>query len=92
MIESETHHLKLEEKYFSRIVNAQKSFEIRKNDRDYQVGDYIIFRLVFTENDEVVELGEQSPLYKIIYIHTGFGMQDGYVVLGIELDKEEGVE
>jgi len=37
------HHLKIEEKYLNAIKNGSKTFEIRYNDRDYQVGDILVF-------------------------------------------------
>lgn len=36
-----THELKLDVKYFDDIKNGKKNFEIRKNDRNYQVGDIL---------------------------------------------------
>ena len=37
------HHLKIEEKYLNAIKNGSKTFEIRYNDRGYQVGDILVF-------------------------------------------------
>ncbi len=39
LIVGRTHRIKLHPNYFDRILSGQKNFEIRKNDRDYQVGD-----------------------------------------------------
>jgi|TARA_Y100000310_G_scaffold298310_1_gene332146 hypothetical protein len=39
-----THELKTEPKYFGRLVSGDKTFEIRKNDRDFQVGDELILK------------------------------------------------
>ena len=36
-----THELKLEIKYFDDVKSGKKNFEIRKNDRDFQVGDIL---------------------------------------------------
>lgn len=35
------HELKLDIKYFDEVKNGNKCFEIRKNDRDYQIGDVL---------------------------------------------------
>lgn len=35
------HELKLDIKYFDEVKNGHKNFEIRKNDRDYQIGDVL---------------------------------------------------
>ena len=43
------HSLKLNDRYFDAVRYGIKTFEIRKNDRDYKVGDLLIFSRV---NDE----------------------------------------
>jgi len=37
------HNLKIEEEYLNAIKNRSKTFEIRYNDRGYQVGDILVF-------------------------------------------------
>ncbi|MFP7308821.1 DUF3850 domain-containing protein [Enterococcus faecalis] len=72
------HELKILPEYFEAVVSGNKCFEIRKNDRRYEVGD--ILRLneyedgKYTGNFHVAE---------ITYI-TDYAQQDGYVVLGIK--------
>ncbi|WP_282798853.1 DUF3850 domain-containing protein [Lactococcus lactis] len=36
-----THELKLDIKYFNDVESGKKNFEIRKNDRDFKVGDIL---------------------------------------------------
>ena len=36
-----THELKLDTRYFDKVKSGLKNFEIRKNDRDFQVGDIL---------------------------------------------------
>jgi hypothetical protein len=38
------HDLKIWPQYFVEVAAEQKTFEIRKNDRDYQVGDVLRLR------------------------------------------------
>jgi hypothetical protein len=88
-----THKLKIEPKYFSRILESDKKFEVRFNDRDYQVGDRIHF-IPCTPEDKTSEHLERFVPYhevyddrchwEIIYIHSGLGMAENYVVLGIK--------
>lgn len=80
------HDLKIKDKYYDRIMTGQKDFEVRFNDRDYQVGD-ILSLLPIAEDDEVFEC---SPIIaKIKYIHSGLGMVEGYVVLGLDWEVQE---
>lgn len=66
-----THNLKIEEQYLQDLLSGKKTFEIRLNDRDYQVGDTLLlagYRFIVT------------------YIHAGLGLQDGYVCMSVELE------
>ena len=38
------HELKIQSEYFVAVNNKTKTFEIRKNDRDFKVGDKILLR------------------------------------------------
>jgi len=69
------HDLKIQKMYYDRLVTGEKKFEVRLNDRDYQVNDTIVFNVIGT----TVRL-----LANISYIHSGLGMAEGYVILGIE--------
>ncbi len=71
--------LKIKTKYLLRILDNEKTFEVRFNDRDYQVGDILAFRE--TRNDDLCR--DCSVRRKITYIHSGLGMKEGYVVLGL---------
>ena len=37
-----THHLKISEKYFDAVERRIKNAEVRYNDRDYNVGDWLV--------------------------------------------------
>ncbi len=39
------HFLKSLPEYYHRVENGEKNFEIRKNDRDFQVGDAVVLQL-----------------------------------------------
>ncbi|ELT8920266.1 DUF3850 domain-containing protein [Enterococcus faecalis] len=72
------HELKILPEYFEAVVSGDKRFEIRKNDRKYEVGDILELNEYedgkYTGNFHVAE---------ITYI-TDYAQQDGYVVLGIK--------
>ena len=38
------HLLKTEKEYFQKIADGLKPFEIRRNDRDYQTGDFLVLQ------------------------------------------------
>ncbi len=71
------HELKIEPNYLKNLLSKVKTAEIRYNDRDYQVGDL----LVFWNPD-----GKEFVSFAIRHIHSGLGMKDGYVCLSIRLD------
>ena len=86
------HYLKIKSKYFSRILSKDKTFEVRFNDRDYQVGDTIRFEVVSEPhyNNEGLTITDHGEFaeenFKIIYIlNYPEALKDGWVVLGIEL-------
>ena len=77
------HEVKIKIEYADRIVEKKKHFEVRFNDRDYQVGDFLKFR-VLEDGTYINRYHElESKEYEIIYIHSGLGMKEGYIVLGI---------
>ncbi|WP_413509706.1 DUF3850 domain-containing protein [Carnobacterium maltaromaticum] len=57
-----------------------KKFEIRKNDRDYKVGDILILKEYISHDYRYT-----GYIFKVeITYMTDYAQQDGYVVLGIE--------
>jgi ASC-1-like (ASCH) protein len=82
------HELKCRPEYFQRIAIGQKSFEVRKNDRNFQVGDIIILK----EHDPAEGFPDHGAygviMASIIYIET-YAQQEGYVVLGIKVIPKE---
>lgn len=82
-----THRLKVFIKYADAIMNGTKTFEIRKNDRNFKVGDKIVFDVV---SNEGISIGAAArhPLngqtYRIDYILDDFeGLAQKYVALAI---------
>ena len=78
------HKIKLREEFADAVLSGEKNFEIRENDRGYQKGDEIRFRVVdeagFAVNHKLSHTGVK---YEITYVLSGWGIQEGYVVFGI---------
>lgn len=81
-----THYKKLTQPYFDLVRLGVKTFELRKNDCNYQNGDI----LVLQEYDPKSEIGFYREITTQIrcVLSEYEGLQEGYVILGIEvLDK-----
>lgn len=77
------HNVKCDEPYFSSVLAGKKSFELRKDDRNYQVGDY--FCLQRTESGKITDAAE-NIMAEIVYKLSGFdGLSEGYCILGIRV-------
>lgn len=76
-MQAEKHQLKIRPEYFRAVVDGSKRFEIRKNDRDYQVGDTICLR---EWDGEYLGRGWSG---RITYV-TDYMQHPGHVVFGIE--------
>lgn len=76
------HELKLWSEFFEDIFYRRKTFDVRKNDRNFEVGDHIFFRQ--WDKDRGEYLGGACAR-RVTYILPGgqFGIEPGYVVLGI---------
>lgn len=73
------HRLKLQQPFFGDVYCGRKNFEVRKNDRDFKVGDRLMLveypsedlRFVFREIEYILIGGQH-------------GIASGYVVLGLK--------
>lgn len=74
------HELKLWPQYFSAVMNREKTFEIRKNDRNFKIGDVLLLK---EYNSSAKRYTGRKVLRTITYI-TDYAQQDGYIVMGIE--------
>ena len=87
------HDLKLNDKYFDDVVLGFKTFEVRKNDRDYKVGDTLTLHRV-DDNGCYMEKaykGWTKLFVEVTYIltHEDFpaGVPEGYVVMSIKVPE-----
>lgn len=75
------HYLKTWPEYFKAVKNGEKNFEIRKNDRNFQVGD----TLVLLEFDPDTGYTDEETAREVTYIldEQPF-VPEGYVCMSIK--------
>lgn len=77
------HTLKSWPDYFQSMLTGQKTFDYRKNDRDFMVGDKLILREWDPTTKEYT--GYRMRLL-VTYVWGGIpGMPEGYVIMSIKL-------
>lgn len=80
------HHIKLGESFFGEVERGEKTFELRKNDRDYKKGDIL----------EMMEFKDGKNTGRMVrvlvtYILTEFaGLEEGYCIMATCLLNENG--
>ena len=77
------HILKIKPMYFYDVTHGIKTFELRKDDRDYECNDLIHF--VDEYNEEFT--AHTNEVYRIKYVLRNtpqYRLQDGYCILTIE--------
>lgn len=78
------HQLKTEENFFDDVTTGKKPFEVRKNDRDFMVGDYLALNEVETTDGIAKETG-RCCIVKVSYIlNDERFVKNGMVILGID--------
>lgn len=81
------HQLKIKAQYFFSIRYKYKTFELRKDDRDYEKWDTIHF----VKEDRSDFISDPNNIYIITYILRNckeYGLEDGYCILGIKRLEE----
>lgn len=83
------HKLKIKQCFLIHLLDGRKTFDVRKNDRDFQVGDTIQFLPLEDENYCAYDVMSPLPQYQINYVLADFsGLQQNHVVLAITPIKE----
>ena len=75
-----THDLKINYEFAKLHFEGRKDWEIRKNDRDFKVGDLIKFNIV-----EFASSTGWSYTRKIthVYKEAEYGLEEGYAILSL---------
>jgi hypothetical protein len=85
------HQLKCWPEYFDRLKSGEKRFEIRRNDRDFQVGDILVISAWSPALKRFIE-GRRPLRFKVTYIlHGPFspvvydrGLDSGWCIMSLE--------
>ncbi len=76
------HYLKIKPEYYRDVQSGLKKFELRKNDRDFQVGDILMLIKLDDNGNET----DQVTRVRVTYILKDcpqYGLKEGYAILGI---------
>lgn len=80
------HFLKIWPQHYEPLVQGYKTFEVRGNDRGFQKGDTL---LLIETREDIPGIGTGRTATAVVsYVHSGLGMADGYVVLGVQNVEE----
>lgn len=71
------HKLKIAPCYYEEVIAYRKTFEIRKNDRYFKVGDRVLLKEYVNG-----EYTGRSVMFKITYL-TDYEQKEGYCVFSI---------
>ena len=85
MMHKNTHELKILPKWFEDVQKNKKNFEIRKADRNFEIGDYLMLK----EWDRGKFTG-RSVIRQIEYIYKGdgtYGLSEDYLILGLSVTQ-----
>ena len=76
------HFLKTWPEYFTEVKEGRKKFEVRENDRNFQIGDKLVLQEFDPKNGYTEDVVEKEVTY---IFHGGkFGVSEGTVIMGIE--------
>lgn len=85
------HELKILEPYADAIIQGRKRFDVRRNDRGFNAGDTVRFRVLDRDwMQPILSHNLNRKLWRITYVHSGFGLQPDFVVFGIEEIRNNG--
>ncbi len=89
------HGLKTVQPYFGQVKDGTKTAELRKNDRDFKVGDYLLLQefevtahWTATHLDGIQTVGHYTGKFVLVEVtdvcHYPDALNDGYVMLSFK--------
>jgi len=86
-VKNQTHELKVWMDFWQDLTSGRKTFEVRKDDRGFNVGDTLILK----EWQPMLERYTGKELVvTVTYLLPGgvFGIEPGYVVMSISINQK----
>ena len=85
------HELKTDPAVYGAVRTGEKTFEIRKDDRNFKAGDYLLLRKTHNTGAEIaagatVKYAEgEEMMVKVIYVLHGpcYGLIEGWCIMSI---------
>lgn len=77
----QNHHLKIMLCHFNQLITGEKLFEIRRNDRDFKNGDWVLLTEIEVLYGQDIETGRRA-MYRIAGM-SAFEQKPGYVVWSV---------
>ena len=74
------HELKINPRYFDEIIKGEKTFEVRKDDRSYEKGDF----LALNEHNGEKYTGNSCLVYVDYILRDGDFCKTDYVIMAIK--------
>lgn len=81
------HELKILPEYFEAVVSGEKRFEVRKDDRGYEVGDALLLREI-GRSAEAPYTGREVEV-DVLYIYRGEYCRSEYCIMSIALREQK---
>jgi len=78
-----THVLKTWPEYFEAVYFGEKPFEVRKNDRNFQVGDTLVLREWDPEKEDYTGRKLEVLVTYMTDVANMGVLKEGYVIMGI---------
>lgn len=78
-----THSLKTWPQFFRSVRDRLKNFELRKHDRDFKVGDYLLLHEWDPKTERYTGQAEGRSI-KYVLSGPAFGLMEGWCILGLD--------
>ena len=79
------HILKIKEVYYNHILSGEKTWELRRNDRNFKIGDTLEF--VIVENDIIIRTSPERFDIVYLFFPDELGIMIDYCIMTIKKAK-----